>query len=62
MLVFLIFSPDNYIPVIAKGATGKKKKRVRRRPCEDGILGIDDLAEEDLLGDVFGEADEHKSV
>ncbi len=53
----------------AKGATGKKKKRVRRSPGEDEILGIDDLgeeelmgAEEDLLGDFFGDFDEHKSV
>jgi hypothetical protein len=49
----------------AKGATGKKKKRVRRSLGEDDILGIDDLgdeellgADEDLLGDIFGEADE----
>jgi|GEM_PF-2387205 len=49
----------------AKGATGKKKTRVRRSLGEDEILGIDDLgeeellgAEEDLLGDIFGEADE----
>ncbi len=54
---------------IAKRATGKQTKRVRRRPGEDEILGIDDLgkeelldAEDDLLGDVFEEADECKSV
>ncbi len=46
----------------AKGATDRKKKRVRRSLGEDEILGIDDMGEEDLLGDVFGEADEHKSV
>jgi hypothetical protein len=51
------------------GATGKKKKRVRRSLGEDEILGIDDLgeeelqgAEEDMLGDVFGEADEFTLV
>lgn len=53
----------------AKGANGKKKKRVRRSPGEDEILGIDDLSEEellgadeDMLGHIFGEADECKSV